>query len=190
MPAATVATIEPVLDCFRQALAELYGPALDRVVLFGSRARGDAEADSDYKTGISFGSYSRGQGPQGTQAFTAIGGQGSGGASFSMANGIDWSKGTVTGFWEQYGNVASLDATGNHIATSYRANGSSGPTWTAGSGAPSSTQPKGSYYSRSDGSVGSTMYVSQGGGTWEPCGSRLDQASSQARYRHAKTCAH
>jgi hypothetical protein len=31
--------IDPILRSFREALSELYGPALDRVVLFGSRAR-------------------------------------------------------------------------------------------------------------------------------------------------------
>ncbi len=44
----------------------------------------------------------------------------------------------------------------------------SGPTWTSGSGVPSSTQPKGSLYSRTGGAVGSTLYVSQGGGVWNP----------------------
>jgi hypothetical protein len=44
--------------------------------------------------------------------------------------------------------------------------GGSGPTWTSGSGAPSSTQPNGSLYSRSDGSTGSRLYVSAGGGVW------------------------
>lgn len=37
----------PVLAKFRAALAGMYGPRLERVVLYGSRARGDAEADSD-----------------------------------------------------------------------------------------------------------------------------------------------
>jgi predicted nucleotidyltransferase len=44
--------IDPVLESFRQALAEMYGPVLDRVVLFGSRARGDAKADSDYDVAV------------------------------------------------------------------------------------------------------------------------------------------
>jgi hypothetical protein len=44
--------------------------------------------------------------------------------------------------------------------------GGSGPTWTSGSGAPSATEPLGSLYSRSDGGVGTTLYVSRGGGTW------------------------
>ena len=39
---------DPVLQKFRSALAELYGDRIERVVLFGSRARGDASADSDY----------------------------------------------------------------------------------------------------------------------------------------------
>jgi predicted nucleotidyltransferase len=53
MPTEIATKIDPVLERFRQALAELYGPALDRVVLFGSRARGDAEADSDYDVAVS-----------------------------------------------------------------------------------------------------------------------------------------
>jgi uncharacterized protein len=40
--------IDPVLIRFREALGALYGSRLDRVVLFGSRARGDADASSDY----------------------------------------------------------------------------------------------------------------------------------------------
>jgi uncharacterized protein len=42
----------PVLAKFRAALAEMYGPRLERVVLYGSRARGDAEADSDYDVAV------------------------------------------------------------------------------------------------------------------------------------------
>jgi hypothetical protein len=38
-----------------------------------------------------------------------------------------------------------------------------GPTWTSGYGAPASTQPLGSLYSRRDGTVGATLYVSRGG---------------------------
>ena len=48
---STVA-IDPMLESFRDALVELYGPALDRVVLFGSRARGDARHDSDYDVAV------------------------------------------------------------------------------------------------------------------------------------------
>lgn len=43
---------DPVLDSFRMALADLYGERLERVVLFGSRARGDARPDSDYDVAV------------------------------------------------------------------------------------------------------------------------------------------
>ena len=43
---------DPVLRRFRSALQELYGDQTERVVLFGSRARGDARADSDYDVAI------------------------------------------------------------------------------------------------------------------------------------------
>ena len=46
--------------------------------------------------------------------------------------------------------------------------GASGPTITTGSGVPASTTPKGSVYLRTGGGVGTTLYVSQGGGTWNP----------------------
>jgi hypothetical protein len=41
-----------------------------------------------------------------------------------------------------------------------------GPTIRAGTGAATGTQPKGSMWMRTDGAVGSTLYVTQGGGTW------------------------
>lgn len=44
--------IDPMLRRFREALAERYGPALERVVLFGSRARGDADEGSDYDVAV------------------------------------------------------------------------------------------------------------------------------------------
>lgn len=40
-------THDPILTRLRAALDEIYGPRLERVVLFGSRARGEARADSD-----------------------------------------------------------------------------------------------------------------------------------------------
>jgi uncharacterized protein len=45
-------THDPVLTRFREALDELYGDRLERVVLFGSRARGDARPDSDYDVAV------------------------------------------------------------------------------------------------------------------------------------------
>lgn len=44
--------IDPILKRFREALAERYGPALERVVLFGSRARGDADESADYDVAV------------------------------------------------------------------------------------------------------------------------------------------
>ena len=44
--------IDPIVRSFREALSELYGATLDRVVLFGSRARGDANEDSDYDVAV------------------------------------------------------------------------------------------------------------------------------------------
>jgi uncharacterized protein len=43
---------DPVLARFRRALDEMYGKQLDRVVLFGSRARGDARPGSDYDVAV------------------------------------------------------------------------------------------------------------------------------------------
>lgn len=41
------APLETILTDLRSRLKALYGLRLDRVILFGSRARGDAEPDSD-----------------------------------------------------------------------------------------------------------------------------------------------
>ena len=43
---------DPILARFRAALAETYRERLSRAVLFGSRARGDAEPDSDYDIAV------------------------------------------------------------------------------------------------------------------------------------------
>jgi len=44
--------LDPVLSRFRAALDEVYGERIERVVLFGSRARGEARADSDYDVAV------------------------------------------------------------------------------------------------------------------------------------------
>jgi predicted nucleotidyltransferase len=43
---------DPILSHFRHALGEVYGARLERVVLYGSRARGDARPDSDYDVAV------------------------------------------------------------------------------------------------------------------------------------------
>ncbi|HJU19594.1 MAG TPA: nucleotidyltransferase domain-containing protein [Stellaceae bacterium] len=43
---------DPVLQRFRAALDRIYGNRIERVVLFGSRARGEARADSDYDVAV------------------------------------------------------------------------------------------------------------------------------------------
>jgi len=48
----TMVVDDPVLARFRNALDAMYGNRIDRVVLFGSRARGDARADSDYDVAV------------------------------------------------------------------------------------------------------------------------------------------
>jgi predicted nucleotidyltransferase len=50
MPPAV--TADPILQRFRAALDELYGDRIERVVLYGSRARGDAGPDSDYDVAV------------------------------------------------------------------------------------------------------------------------------------------
>ena len=43
---------DPILKRFRTALDQLYGDRIERVVLFGSRARGDATEDLDYDIAV------------------------------------------------------------------------------------------------------------------------------------------
>jgi predicted nucleotidyltransferase len=53
---------DPILIRLRAALDEVYGEGLERVVLFGSRARGDARPDSDYDIAVflkNFGGFGR-----------------------------------------------------------------------------------------------------------------------------------
>jgi uncharacterized protein len=49
---ATKAPDDPILKRFRAAVNEIYGERVERVVLFGSRARGDAQPDSDYDVAV------------------------------------------------------------------------------------------------------------------------------------------
>jgi predicted nucleotidyltransferase len=42
----------PILHRFRAAVAEVYRDRLERVVLYGSRARGDHRPDSDYDIAV------------------------------------------------------------------------------------------------------------------------------------------
>jgi uncharacterized protein len=49
---ATTLINDPVLVRFRKALDDMCGDRLERVVLFGSRARGDAHAESDYDMAV------------------------------------------------------------------------------------------------------------------------------------------
>ena len=44
--------LDPILRRFRDALAHAYGDRIERVVLYGSRARGDAGLDSDYDVAV------------------------------------------------------------------------------------------------------------------------------------------
>jgi predicted nucleotidyltransferase len=43
---------DPILKRFRKALQDLYGERIERVVLYGSRARGDHREDSDYDVAV------------------------------------------------------------------------------------------------------------------------------------------
>ena len=48
----TTAALDPILKRVRSALGDLYGDRIERVVLFGSRARGDANENSDYDVAV------------------------------------------------------------------------------------------------------------------------------------------
>ena len=54
------ASDDPILKRFRAALDEIYGDRLERVVLYGSRARGDAREDSDYDVAVFLRDYAPG----------------------------------------------------------------------------------------------------------------------------------
>lgn len=65
--------------------------------------------------------------------------------------------GTVTGTVTFAGPVTVSSAAGLTV---------NGPTIRSGTGAATGTQPSGSFWIRTDGTAGSRIYVSQGGGTW------------------------
>jgi len=101
---------------------------------------------------------------------------GTGGMTFTTGNAGGGNSGTiafVTGTASGTRGNVTFDAPvviGNAIVqadTSFRL-GAAGPTWTVGAGVPAATTPRGSLYSRTGGGVGTTLYVSQGGGTWNP----------------------
>ena len=49
----TVAALDdPILKRVRAALNAMYGDRIERIVLYGSRARGEARADSDYDIAV------------------------------------------------------------------------------------------------------------------------------------------
>ena len=50
MPASPAS--DPILKRFRAALDTLYGDRIERVVAYGSRARGDAQEESDYDVAV------------------------------------------------------------------------------------------------------------------------------------------
>ena len=50
--ATSTVIADPVLARVRLALDEIYGDRLERTILYGSRARGDAHAGSDYDVAV------------------------------------------------------------------------------------------------------------------------------------------
>lgn len=49
---APMAEVDPILQRYHTELESVFGDRLARVVLFGSRARGDARSDSDYDVAV------------------------------------------------------------------------------------------------------------------------------------------
>jgi len=48
----SILTADPVLTRLRAALDKLYGERIERILLFGSRVRGEAGEDSDYDVAV------------------------------------------------------------------------------------------------------------------------------------------
>jgi len=49
---------DPILRRFRTAVCDIFGARIERVVLFGSRARGEGHGDSDYDIAIFLNDFS------------------------------------------------------------------------------------------------------------------------------------
>jgi predicted nucleotidyltransferase len=49
---SAIVTDDPVLQRIRAALKQMYGERIERVVLYGSRARGDSNKESDYDIAV------------------------------------------------------------------------------------------------------------------------------------------
>ena len=64
----------------------------------------------------------------------------------------------------EYARVTNAGMTASAVTVGLTA----GPTLRSGAGVATGTQPKGSLWMRTDGAAGSTLYVSQGAGTWLP----------------------
>lgn len=56
-----MSTTDPVLTRLRHDLDAAFGDRIERVVLYGSRARGDAQADSDYDVAVFLKNYTNRQ---------------------------------------------------------------------------------------------------------------------------------
>lgn len=133
----------------------------DSGLLFAQQVNG---ASPGWNVGITFG-HALGWWPMkstGTLIGTIAGAAST--PSYAAAYGVDFNAVTFSsGAFRSTGFL--VDGSGNATIASAII-GSSGPTIKAGTGAASGTQPKGSVWLRTDGGVGTTMYVSQGGGTW------------------------
>lgn len=76
--------------------------------------------------------------------------------------------GTHTNVVNITGTISGLAWNGSLSASEFVASSPTGPTIRGGTGAATGTQPPGSLWLRSDGAVGTHLYVSAGGGTWTP----------------------